>query len=98
MKALKLVSLLCVTTLLIGCSQVTRKDGVDTESKEYNLISTDRRELLIPNGRTALTDSFLVIASFQQPDVCRMYALYDHMKEFKYGKIGNGLLSLFNRC
>lgn len=90
MGSIKLIPLLCSICFMVSCSQVVHKDGVDFKSQKYELKTSSKRELFIPNGRMAMTDSFLVIASFQQPDICKLYALYDHLKEFNYGKIGNG--------
>lgn len=86
----KVVHLLWVAWLTVSCNHVSRREGIDAEVKKYELKASARQELFMSNGKMAATDSFLVVGAFLQSDVCRVYAMYDNMKEYLYGKIGNG--------
>lgn len=88
---IRIIYALVVTLILTGCNQIHKKEGSVNMAKGYNLISSAQKELFIANGRMAMTDSFLVIVSLQQNNICKLYDVYDKMKEVcTYGNRGNG--------
>ena len=50
-----------------------------------------KKELLLSHPRLAMSDSFLVIVSSGQDEICTVCDVYNEMDEVcRYGKIGNG--------
>lgn len=87
----RIVYILMVTIVLISCSHTNKNGSVVGKVKEYDLRSFAQKELFIANGRMAMTDSFLVVVSHQQNNICTLYDVYNRMEEVcVYGNKGGG--------
>lgn len=87
----KIAYLLMVIPVFISCSPIQKREDTTNVVKEYNLSSSARKELFMANGRMALVDSFLVVVSHQQNNICTLYDIYNEMDEVcTYGNTGGG--------
>lgn len=77
----RIVYILMVTIVLISCSHTNKNGSVVGKVKEYDLRSFAQKELFIANGRMAMIDSFLVVVSHQQNNICTLYDVYNRMEE-----------------
>lgn len=76
--------------ILVSCNSVNHREGIGESGKIYDLKANSQQELMIGSGRMAIVDSFLIIASFNSDDICKVYAVYDNNKEVcTYGKKGS---------
>lgn len=87
----EIMYILMVTIVLISCSHTNKKENAVDTVKQYDLSSSAGKELFIANGRMEMTDSFLVVVSHQQNNICTLYDVYNGMEEVcTYGNRGGG--------
>lgn len=87
----KIAYLLMVITVFMSCNPIQKKEDATHVVKEYKLSSSARKELFIASGRMALVDSFLVVVSHQQNNICTLYDVYNQLEEVcTYGNTGGG--------
>ena len=83
--------MLLIAILFSSCNNISKRDGIEDISKNYNLSFSYKKELLLSHPRLAMSDSFLVIVSSGQDEICTVCDVYNEMDEVcRYGKIGNG--------
>lgn len=91
---MRFIDTICVIIMVIifaSCDFVNHRDGLKESGTTYNLKVNSQWELLMGDGKMAMADSFLIIASPVSDVICRIYDVYDNNKEIcAYGTKGNG--------